>query len=141
MGPLALELALRPPGELVPFGEAARRAGVDVDTAASMWRAVGFPDPRDPPLRVTQRQLESHQILTQMAGSMLGRETALQLARVMGSSMAQLAEAIVDAFRVRVEMPRRDQGEPLDVPLEQSPEGHQQLAQGRDQALGNFGRD
>jgi adenylate cyclase len=47
-----------------------------------------------------------------MSRSLLGPETGLRLARVIGGSVAQLAEAIVDAFRIRVEIPRRDEGEP-----------------------------
>jgi len=53
-----------------------------------------------------------------MTRSLLGPETVLQLARVLGSSVAQLAEAIVDSFRVNVEMPRRDRGEPYSEVVE-----------------------
>lgn len=110
LGPLAIELTLRPRGEMMPFPQAAEQAGLDVDAAASLWRALGFPDPRNPPLPVAPAQLETLRTLGQM--NPLGTETTLRLGRVMGSSMAQLAEAIVDAFRVNVEMPRRDRGEP-----------------------------
>lgn len=112
LGPLALELALRPPGELVPFDAAVQEAGLELDEAATMWRAWGFPDPREPLIKVSPRQVQALQILAQMSRSLLGRETGLQLARVIGSSMAQVAEAIVDAFRVKVEIPRQDEGQP-----------------------------
>jgi class 3 adenylate cyclase len=111
LGPLGLELALRPPGERLPFPEAARQAGLEVDDAAALWRAFGFPDPVDPPQRLTRAQVESLQVVAGMSRALLGSETSQQLARGIGSSMAQLAEAIVDAFRVRVEVPRQDQGE------------------------------
>lgn len=110
LGPLALDLALRPRGELVSFNEAAERVGLEVDEAARLWRALGFPDPRDPPLRVGPGQLETLRVLATLTG--LGSEPMLRLAQVLGSSMAQLAEAFVNAFRVNVEMPRRDSGEP-----------------------------
>jgi adenylate cyclase len=57
-------------------------------------------------------------VFGQMTQSLLGPETVLQLARVLGSSVAQLAEAIVDSFRVNVEMPRRNQGEPYSQVVE-----------------------
>jgi adenylate cyclase len=111
LGPLGLELALRPPGERLPFPEAARQAGLEVDDAAALWRAFGFPDPVDPPQRLTTRQVEALQVVAGMSRSLLGPDTTLQLARGIGSAMAQLAEAIVDAFRLQVEVPRQDQGE------------------------------
>jgi hypothetical protein len=45
LGALALELALRAPGDLVSFDVAAEQAGLDIDEAAGLWRALGFPDP------------------------------------------------------------------------------------------------
>jgi hypothetical protein len=112
LGPLALELALREPGDAVPFDEAARRAGLETSEAAALWRALGFPDPlrAGAPLRSTQ--FETLQVLAEMCRSPLGKDTTLQLARVLGGSVAQLAEAVVDAFRVQIEMPRRTAGEP-----------------------------
>lgn len=113
LGPLALELALRAPGEAIAFEEAASRAGLTVEEAAALWRALGFPDPLQADTRLTLRQVNTLRVLTGMTRSLLGADTAAQLARVLGSSAAQLAEAIVDSFRVKVEMPRRDRGEPF----------------------------
>jgi adenylate cyclase len=83
--------------------------------AAELWRALGFPDPlRSQPL-LTESQIESLQVFAEMR-TLLGEETALALARVIGGSVAQIAEALVDAFRLQVEMPRRNAGDPyLDV--------------------------
>jgi adenylate cyclase len=44
-------------------------------------------------------------VLTAAINDWLGEETALGLARVIGSTTAQLAEALVDAFRMRYEVP------------------------------------
>lgn len=118
LGALALELALRAPGDLVPFDVAAEQAGLGIDEAVRLWWALGFPDPLHPPLKVTPSQMRTLRVFGQMAGSQLGSETVLQLARVLGSSVAQLAEAIVDSFRVNVEMPRRDRGEPYSEVVE-----------------------
>src|SRR5438270_13953405 len=56
LGPLALELALRGP-EVISFEDAARQAGVKLEDAARLWRALGFPDPLASPPRITPRQV------------------------------------------------------------------------------------
>jgi adenylate cyclase len=110
-GPLALDLALRGRGGKVPFPEAAVRAGLETEEAAALWRALGFPDPLSSSATLTASETNMLRVLALMARSVMGRETGLQLARVIGSSLATIAEAIVDAYRVRVEMPRRLTGE------------------------------
>jgi adenylate cyclase len=112
LGPLALELALRPPGDAVPFPEAATRVGLETAEAAALWRALGFPDPLRASVALTPAQIETLQVLADTGRSLLGTDTTLQLARVIGGSVALVAEAIVDAFRVKVEMPRRFAGQP-----------------------------
>ncbi|HEY2161517.1 MAG TPA: adenylate/guanylate cyclase domain-containing protein [Solirubrobacteraceae bacterium] len=111
LGPLGLELALRPGGERIPFDEAASRAGLEPDEAAELWRALGLPDPLISPPSLTEPQIDQLRILGEMRNA-LGEETTLQLARVIGGSVALIAEALVDAFRVNVEVPRRGAGEP-----------------------------
>jgi adenylate cyclase len=111
LGTLALELALREPGERVPFPEAAARAGLQPADAAAIWRALGLPDPLHSAPSLTQSEIETLQIINEF-GRRLGPETMLQLARVIGGSVAQIAEAIVDSFRLRVEMPRHSAGDP-----------------------------
>jgi adenylate cyclase len=48
----------------------------------------------------------------------LGKETVVQLTRVIGGSVALIAEAIVDTFRVRVEVPRRIAGDAYSAVVE-----------------------
>jgi adenylate cyclase len=110
LGPLALELALRG-SDVVTFEDAARAAGLELEEAARLWRALGFPDPLEFPPRITVRQITTLRV---MAGTraLLGDQAAAGLAPVIGDSMARLAEAIVDSFRINVEMPRRHSGEP-----------------------------
>ena len=112
LGALALELALRLPGDAVPFSEAAAHAGLEAAEAAALWRAFGFPDPRYSSVTLTPAQTETLRVLAEMGRSLFGKDTTLQLARLIGGSVALLAEAFVDAFRVEVEMPRRTAGEP-----------------------------
>jgi adenylate cyclase len=111
LGTLALELALRSPGERIPFEEAAARAGMESAEAAALWRAFGFPDPLQSSASLGESGVETLQILSEF-GRRLGHEPTLQLARVIGGSVAQIAEAIVDAFRINVEMPRHSAGDP-----------------------------
>ena len=111
LGPLALELALRGPGEPLPFEKAVQDAGLETDQAVRVWRALGFPDPLVTPLRLAPRQVEALRVLVG-SGALFGEDTGLQLARVVGGSMSRLAEALVDAFRIRVEVPSRESGEP-----------------------------
>src|SRR5919198_5133768 len=47
LGVLALDLALRPPGEMVTLAEAAEEAGVSLDEAEGVWRVLGFAVPSD----------------------------------------------------------------------------------------------
>ena len=112
LGPLALEVALRGPGEPVPFAQAAADAGLVTEEAAALWRALGFPDPLSWNTALWPSQIQTLGVLAEMGRAGLGRDTALQLARVIGSSVALLAEALVDAFRVKVEMPARNAGTP-----------------------------
>lgn len=112
LGTLALELALRPPAGAVAFEAAASEAGLSVDDAAALWRALGFPDPRHAPTRLVPSQVDTLRVLAEVSRSLFGAQTTLRIARVLGGSVAQLAEAIVDSFRIKVEMPRHEQGDP-----------------------------
>jgi adenylate cyclase len=112
LGPLALELALRSPGERVPFAQGAELAGLELDEATAVWRALGFPDPLESAAMLSPAQVETLRVLGEMGGLLVGADTGLELARVIGGAVAQIAEAIVDAFRLNVEMPRRHAGDP-----------------------------
>jgi adenylate cyclase len=111
LGPLALDLALRAPGEQIPFEQAASAAGLELEAAARLWRALGFPDPLSSATTLRPNQAQTLTLLAEMGRSDLGIETVLRLARVIGGAVALVAEAVVDAFRVRVEMPRQAAGE------------------------------
>ena len=111
LGPLALSLRFarrasqclspRPPSRRVLRPTRPRRFG-----------GAGFPDPTQFGAGADPAQVATLQVLSEMGRSLLGTDTTLQLARVMSGSLALLAEAIVDAFRVKVEMPKRLAGEP-----------------------------
>jgi adenylate cyclase len=112
LGPLALELALRQDGDAVPFSEAASRAGLSTTEAAALWQALGFPDPTLGSVTLGPTQIDTLRVLAIAQRSLLGPEATLGLARAIGAAVARIAESVVDAFRVKVEMPRRRAGEP-----------------------------
>ena len=108
LGDLALDLAMRPPGltqDLDTFADASD----DPDLVRQMWRALGLPE--DGPVRVTPDMAEGLRLLV-AASAMFSPGTALAIARVVGSSCARMAEALVSAVRVDVEVPMRVSGAP-----------------------------
>lgn len=111
LGPLALELALRPSDETISFADAAAQAGLELADAAALWRALGLADPLVSEEKLAPDQAQTLRVLAAMGNSLLGMETTLQLARVIGGALTQIAQAIVDAFRVRVELPRLGEGQ------------------------------
>jgi class 3 adenylate cyclase len=101
---IASRRALRGPGARLTGAEVAARAGVTEEACERIWRAAGFPDP-GPDARVyTDEDVETVAIF-QAGASLLGEEVVLQVLRVIGSSMARIADATVAAFVVNVAAP------------------------------------
>ncbi len=82
--------------------------GVDWEDAKPFLRAIGMPV--DPAERLTDGEADAIRLIVSGARGVLGDEATLQLARVTGNVTARLAETLVGAFRLRVEVPRRDAG-------------------------------
>lgn len=101
-GDLALDLAIRPPGETMDLDAFVASSGIDPDRVRRLWSAFGLP--ARGPVRVTPDIAEALRILDTMAG-LFRQETALALARVMGSTSSRMSEALISAFRVDVELP------------------------------------
>jgi adenylate cyclase len=112
LGPLALELAMRTGRERVPFTTAVADAGLSLDEAARLWRALGFPDPRESGSepQLSPEAVEALRLMTGMGRELFGPEGTLALARVMGGTSARLAQALVDAFRTEIELPLQSSG-------------------------------
>jgi class 3 adenylate cyclase len=96
--------ALRGPGQRFTAEEAATRAGISVDEAMRMWRATGFPDPGPDVAAYTDEDVDVLRSF-RAGGELLGDDVMLQVARVMGSSMARVADALIAAFVVNVAVP------------------------------------
>lgn len=112
LGGLALELALRSGPETFAFPEAAARAGLTEGDAMRIWTALGFPDARRTGKRLDQAGVDALAFLTGMGNDFIGPEHTLALSRTIGAATARLAEAVVDAFRIRLEMPQLNAGVP-----------------------------
>jgi adenylate cyclase len=74
--------------------EVAELTGVRLETLVRFWRALGFPNVSDDDRSFTDLDLEAVRLFQGMQALGVTRtETALQLARVIGSSMSRIAEA------------------------------------------------
>jgi adenylate cyclase len=74
--------------------EVAELTGVNLQTLERFWRALGFPNVSEDDKAFTDLDLEAVRLFQGMQALGAARtDTALQLARVIGSSMARIAEA------------------------------------------------
>lgn len=102
---LALALGIRG-GRLLTFREAADRGNGDVEDLRRYWRAAGFADAEPEARVVTQAFADLAQLLPSVE-TFFGPDANLQLLRVLGASMARVADAVVSLFLVNVEPTRR----------------------------------
>src|SRR5215218_5364418 len=105
LGVLALDLALRPPGQMVSLADAAADAGLSLDQATALWRALGFAVPSDGSLTLTSAEATMLTLFIALGREVVGEERLLGFARVLGWATAVVGEAVVDAFRIQVEVP------------------------------------
>ena len=110
LGALALERALYPRGNLVPFTDAVAEAGIDPDDASRFFRSLGFPDPSLNPPLLSPPEVELLKIMVGVGLELLGRDATDQIARVVGSATFRIAESVVDAFRLQAEVPQQEAG-------------------------------
>lgn len=79
--------------------EVAQAAGVPVEYARRLWRAVGFPDVGDVAVAFTDSDLDAlRQLLGLVHDGTLDDELAVSVTRAMGHNAARLAEWLVDAM-------------------------------------------
>lgn len=108
-GALALELAFRDGRPPMSLDEAASLIGTTPDDLLRFWRALGFATGADG-ARIPATLVDAQHVLATSARELMGDDTVLSLARVIGTSTARLAEAVVDSFRVDVELPQLGRG-------------------------------
>jgi len=118
LGPLTLDLTMRPAGATCELDEFAADAGLDRLLVRRLWLALGLPDSGPIRLRVTPDAAGALRVVAAMT-TILGEEPVFALARVVGSSMARTAEALSDTFRVAIEVPQRAGGTPYSQVVEE----------------------
>lgn len=103
---LAIDQLLLPGQSYYTAMEAAEKAGIDRDLAGRLWRAMGFVDPHEFEPAFTQEDVEALKSLAQlMDQGVADPEVAVQMTRVMGLSLARVAEAQVSAAWERLAGP------------------------------------
>ncbi|MCU0269545.1 MAG: adenylate/guanylate cyclase domain-containing protein [Acidimicrobiales bacterium] len=98
---LASDQLLRPAGELT-LAELAARLGEPVDDVTYRIRATGLPVPAPDERAFSEQDVALHRSLTP-ALELLEPDAAYQVLRVIGSSLAQIAEAAVTTYLDNVE--------------------------------------
>lgn len=79
--------------------EVADLAGVPIDAARRLWRALGFADVDDDNVAFTDRDVEALRTVTRLVDmGVLDDETQLTMTRALGQSLARLAEWQVSAI-------------------------------------------
>lgn len=104
------------PGPRVPYEEFAERVGLSLDRLEQLRLAAGLP-PLD---RDTQPSLFSSRdeftfAAFNVGAALMGEDAVLRLVRVMGSALAQIAEAAVSVFGTQMAEPLLEEGASPDV--------------------------
>jgi adenylate cyclase len=94
--------ALLLPGEgRYTLGQVAQLSGMPLDQVRRFWRALGFPDAGEDECSFGESDVQALTILQGLlAHGMSDVEASVQMARVIGSSMARIAEAEITASTV-----------------------------------------
>jgi class 3 adenylate cyclase len=111
LGPLALDLAIRPDGPCIPLEEFASSSNLDVGLVRDLWVALGLPESPPMPFPVPPDLADALRMLAMLV-DVFGEESVLGFARVIGSSSERIADALASAARVGVEVPQRAGGMP-----------------------------
>jgi adenylate cyclase len=86
------------------------------ERADRFWRALGFPEPAPDDRIFGAADVEMLQLLDSVLRlELLEEDTALQLARVIGSSIERIAQSQIDAIEARVESGGANPGDELEL--------------------------
>src|SRR3954452_22097892 len=104
VGMLALATAALPGGARYTADELATRAGMDRSLSKRLWRALGFPDVADDERVFTDADAEALSTVQAMISMGVTEvDVVIQLTRVIGSSQARIAEAMLSTNERRRE--------------------------------------
>ncbi len=91
---LVVDHLLVPTGHRLTQSDVAERTDIPVDVAKRFWRALGFLDVDEDEPVFTDMDIQAVQLFQSLVGlGIVDLDTAVQMARVIGSSMARIAEA------------------------------------------------
>ncbi len=91
---LVVDRMLVPAGHRMTQAEVAARTDITLDVARRFWRALGFTDVDDDEAAFTEFDIEAvHLFQSMVAMGLVDIDTAVQMARVIGSSMSRIADA------------------------------------------------
>ncbi len=91
---LVVDRMLLPTERRMTQAEVAETTDIPIETARRFWRALGFLDVGDDDPVFTDMDIEAVRLFQSMvAAGLVDTDTAVQMARVIGSSMARIAEA------------------------------------------------
>jgi adenylate cyclase len=97
---LALESVILPTPRAISLREASARVGLDERLIRRIWRSFGFPEPRDSDEPIlSQEDLEVLGIAKRYLDRGVDEKVLIQLVRIIGSSLARIAEAEVGAVQ------------------------------------------
>jgi adenylate cyclase len=106
---LVVDRMLIPAERRMTQAELAERTGMSEDLARRLWRALGFIDVPEDERTFTEMDVEAVELFQVMVGlGIADVDTALQLARVIGSSMARIADAEVAPGTTPIIVPSGD---------------------------------
>lgn len=96
---LALERLIAMDPAIYTLEEATATSGLDTESIRAYWRALGFPDPRPGEKLFSETDLDMlDSVVPFIAEGSLDPLLAVQMARVIGSSLAKIATAQIEAI-------------------------------------------
>jgi len=99
---LALDSLVVPERDKLTIEELAAKVGTEVDVIRAFWRALGFVEPPDGEPGFGRRDVAILKALGDLAqDGLIEPALGIQVTRVIGVSMAQIAAALIDAGAVR----------------------------------------
>jgi adenylate cyclase len=106
---LVVDRMLVPSQRRLTQAEVAETTDIPIELAHRFWRALGFADVDDDDAVFTEMDIEAIRLFQAMVSmDLVDVETAVQMARVVGSSMARIAEAETSPGATPILMPTCD---------------------------------
>ena len=98
---LAIDQVVLPEALEYGIDELAETSGLDVEEIRAYWRALGFADPAPGERVFSEIDVEILQSVSEIREGLTDPVLSLQMTRVLGSSMARFAAAVVEAGEAR----------------------------------------